>query len=586
MKNEVSIVSDLSCWASAAIYLMGLVVLAVNLKEVQVEDAASYNYASARQSIRRVETDGLRGKIVDRHGRDLATNRKSLSIVLNAAQFQKNSWRATTDEIEKEIERVAKCIGQESPLTRKSIERHVSQTLAMPLVVWRDIGEEELARFSEHDREFPGFKCEETDERVYPYGSVGSHVIGYVGRDRGESEAGDEKFNFHQLEMRGRSGLEIYYDSYLRGVSGERKVLVDARGFAIKDWVVVESKAGPDLKTTLDIDIQKAVEKELEGLVGACVVIDPRDGSVLALASAPSYNPNDFVPILSKELYAKYSKDPKKPLLNRASGGAYAPGSTFKTVTALAGLSIGYPQKRTYECTGVFKLGGLSLHCARRWGHGDMDMRHALRESCNPYFCNLGYEIGTNAIIRAAKTMGLGSKTGIDFGVDVAGVVPDAEWKEAVYHEKWFPGDVTQMAIGQGMLLVSPLQMARIAGAIGTGYLVTPRLKADIPTRKQKLPFAEWQLRVVRDGMEMVVDGGTGKKAKLSSVKVAGKTGTAEIGRGATKRKNTWFIAYAPADDPVIAVAMVIENGDSGGGTTAPKVRNVLASIFGDDNEE
>lgn len=215
-----------------------------------------------------------------------------------------------------------------------------------------------------------------------------------------------------------------------------------------------------------------------------------------------------------------------------------------------------------------------------------MDMRHALRESCNPYFCNLGYEIGTNAIIRAAKTMGLGSKTGIDFGVDVAGVVPDAEWKEAVYHEKWFPGDVTQMAIGQGMLLVSPLQMARIAGAIGTGYLVTPRLKADIPTRKQKLPFAEWQLRVVRDGMEMVVDGGTGKKAKLSSVKVAGKTGTAEIGRGATKRKNTWFIAYAPADDPVIAVAMVIENGDSGGGTTAPKVRNVLASIFGDDNEE
>lgn len=581
MKSNAVFVSNLSCFATAGLFVFGLLILAVNLKEVQVEDAASYNLEFDRQAIRRVETAGLRGRIIDRHGRDLAANRKSLSLALNAEAFQKNTWKKTADAIEVAIQKVADCIGTPSPLDRKTIERHVNQSLAMPLVVWRDINDMELARFAEHDRDFEGFEIMEMDERYYPYGSLASHMIGYVGRDRGETEAGDRKFNFHELELRGRSGLEIYYDSYLRGVSGEKHVRVDARGYKVSERIVIESKAGPDLKTTIDIDIQKEVERQLRGQAGACVVMDPRDGSILAMASAPSYDPNAFVPTLSKSLYDRYSTHPLKPLLNRASGGAYAPGSTFKPITALAGLTVGYPQMRTYECTGAFKLGGLTLHCARRWGHGPMDMRHALKESCNPYFCHLGYDIGTNALITAAKTMGLGAKTGIDFGIDIAGVVPDAEWKEVHYHEKWFPGDLTQMSIGQGMLLVSPLQMARVAGAIGTGYLVTPKIKADLPPKKTPLPYKQWQLKVVRDGMEMVVNGGSGKKAKLDAVKVAGKTGTAEIGRGETRRKNTWFIAYAPAEDPIVSVAMIIENGDSGGGTTAPKVKAVLENIFG-----
>jgi penicillin-binding protein 2 len=210
-------------------------------------------------------------------------------------------------------------------------------------------------------------------------------------------------------------------------------------------------------------------------------------------------------------------------------------------------------------------------------------MRGALMKSCNPYFCNLAYDIGTNQLISAARDLGLGAKTGIDFGIDMAGTVPDAQWKSRMYRERWYSGDLLQMSIGQGMLLASPLQMARLAGAIGTGYLVVPRLKADQPCERVRVNFTDAQLAVVREGMRMVVDGGTGRRGGLGvSVPVSGKTGTAEVGRGESRRKNAWFIAYAPSENPMVAVAMVVENGDSGGGTAAPKVCEILKEVFND----
>ena len=582
----------LPCLALALVFVAGLLQLAVRLKEVQVDDAADFSYASARQSLRRVQTGGVRGRILDRHGALLADNRTALSIVCQPAQFQRRTWEATVGEIAAAISNVAETIGRPSPLSERAIRRHVNQSLAMPLFVWRDIDEGELAVFSEHEREFPGFAVEETEERVYPLGTLAAHLIGYVGRDRGESEAGDEKFNYFATELRGRSGLEIYYDSFLRGVPGERRVLVDARGFAMREWTVVESSGGPDLVLALDVDIQRAAERQLDGQRGACAVIDPRTGDVLALASSPGFDPNAFVPTLSRELYERYAQDPAKPLLNRASGGAYAPGSTFKPVTALAGLVAGFPADETYVCDGVFTLGEMRLHCASRWGHGPLDLRHALMKSCNPFFCNLGLDIGTNALLRMSREFGLGAKTGLDLGVDMAGVVPDADWKMRMYGEKWFQGDLAQMTIGQGMLLVSPLQMARVAGAIGTGYLVTPRLKADVPVERRPLRVPAVFLDVVREGMRMVVDGdgesrGTGwRGGEGVPVAVSGKTGTAEIGRGERRRKNAWFIAYAPSEAPRIALALVIENGDSGGGTAAPRVGAILREIFGTQSGE
>ena len=584
--DQTCFVSRVACLVLAAVFVIGLLHLAFRIYEVQVVEAADYGYASARQSIRRVQVGGERGRILDRNGCELAGNRTSVSIVCHPARFQKRTWEATVDGILQTCSNVAETIGRPLPIDRSVVRRHINQSLAMPLFVWRDIGADELARFAEQGCESLGFSIEETEERTYPQGALAAHLLGYVGRDRGEAVAGDEKFNFFAPELRGRAGIEHYYDSFLRGVSGERKLLVDARGFAIRTWTVVEPKRGPDLRLTLDVDIQREADRQLSGLKGACAVIDPRNGDVLALASAPGFDPNEFVPVLGRELYERYTSDPNKPLLNRACGGAYAPGSTFKPVVALAALSLGVPADISYNCTGVFELGPMKLRCASQWGHGSLDLRHALMKSCNPFFCNLGFDVGTNAVCRAAKAFGLGSKTGLDFGVDMAGTVPDAEWKNRMYGEKWYQGDLAQMSIGQGMLLVSPLQMALLAGAIGTGYRVTPHLKAGIVSERTPLPFAPEHLQVVRDGMRMVVAGdgesrGTGWRGGDGvAVPVSGKTGTAEIGRGAARRKNTWFIAYAPSDAPRVAVALVVENGESGGGTAAPKVAEILKKAF------
>ena len=574
-----------ACVAMGIVFSAGLLHLAVRLHEVQVETAADYNYASARQSIRRVRTGGVRGRIFDRRGAVLADNRKTVSLVCQPAAFQRRTWEETAAEMRAAIDAVAAVVGRTVSPADAEIRRHVNRLSPLPFTVWRNLSVEELARFCEHGQDFPGFSVRDEDERIYPGGELAAHAIGWVGVTAAEAESGDERFYYVAPELHGKGGVEYQYDAFLSGVPGERKVLVDARGFAIREWSVVEERKGPDLTLTLDSGLQRAVERQLSGMRGACVVLDPRSGEILAFASSPTY---DLNVVRRMEKYERLSADPEKPLLNRASGGAYAPGSTFKPVTALAALSLGFPEMEEYACNGVFELGEMKLHCARRWGHGSLDLRHALMVSCNPFFCNLGFEVGTNALCAAARAFGLGEKTGIDLGVDMGGVVPDGDWKMRMYREKWYQGDLAQMSIGQGMLLVSPLQMALLAGAIGTGFRVTPHLKAGLPPERRRLPFAEQALKTVREGMRLVVAGEDGvhgggwRAGERLAVPVSGKTGTAEVGRGGTRRKNTWFIAYAPSEDPTVAVALVVENGESGGSTAAPRVNAILKYIFGE----
>lgn len=604
MRADRGIPGDFACWLVASVFLLGFTVLLVKLAEVQIEFSSDYSYAMARQSTRRVLTDGRRGRILDRNGLVLAGNREALSVVLNAEFFQKRTWSETAQEIRAAIDRAAELLGRPSAVTDGEIRRHLNQRLARPLVVWRDLDDVTLARFCEHETELEGFSCERDLEREYPFGRLAAHLIGYVGRERGEADEGDEKFDFFDREMCGRAGLEKYYNSFLRGSSGEKTLVVDARGYASEETTVVEAKDGPDLRTTIDASLQSAVERQLLGLRGAGVVLDAANGDVLAMASAPAYDLNKFVPTLPRSVYSGLLADPSLPLHNRAcsSSGRYAPGSTFKPVTALAGLSAGVSADAEYECAGAYVIGEWRIRCARTWGHGPLNLREALRDSCNAYFCNLGVEAGTNAVMSAARALGLGSPTGIDFQSDDPGLVPDDAWKRANRNgERWYPGDLAQMSIGQGMLLATPLQMARVAAAIGTGRLVTPRLKAGLEVESVPLPFRAADLETVREGMRMVVEGrGTGRRgAEGVDAWVIGKTGTAEVGRGERRRKNTWFIAYAEtcghdedgaptrlaAPARRLAVAMVVENGESGGGTTAPKVAAVLRHAFGERKE-
>ena len=589
MRSDFTKNGLLTCWTLGAIFAAGFLVLFLRLRDIQIVSASSHGRELDRQSIRRIQTEGVRGRILDRNGVVLADNRPTASIALNAVSRKAPTRDGTVASIREALDAAARTIGRPAQVSDDEILRHVKRSLARPLVAWRNVTQDEAARFFEHEDELPGFVFLRSCERVYPMRSLAAQTIGYVGRDRSETVTGDSRFDFTELEMCGRSGLEYRYDSFVRGVPGEKCVTVDARGFAVKEWTVVEAKKGPDLVLGLDSRIQAESERQLEGCKGACVVMDPRSGEVLAMASAPGFDLSRFVPVVRREAYAELCDDPGKPLFNRAAGGSYAPGSTFKPVTALAALSAGLSPERLYDCTGVFGTGGVRIRCSRRWGHGELNLAGALKESCNPYFCEVALEAGSNAVMSAARALGLGAPTGIDFPVDAAGLVPDDAWKAKHYSKPWISGDLAQMAIGQGMLLASPLQMARVVGAIGTGRLATPVLRKGAKGPSSPLPFAKEHLDAVRAGMRKVVVSGTGKRgAEDVDAYVIGKTGTAEVGAGANLRKNAWFIAYAESNDGkrAVAVALVVENGEAGGTTAAPKVRNILESIFGRKGED
>lgn len=574
MRNNPSIVSDLSILVTGLLILVGLTALGIRLYAIQMNGVAHYAYAGSRQAVRRVQTAGARGRILDCRGRVLADNRVVLSLWINPECFQRRSELESGKAILEAIDHAAQLLGLSNPLSEQKIRRHLRRVRSLPLLVWRDIDDTALARFAEHERELPGFACQEGWERRYPGGQLAAHVLGYVGRDQTEGESGDERFSFREVEMRGRSGLEDYYDLFLRGVPGEKRLLVDALGYTQEEEILCESQKGPDLTLTLESSFQKAVEVQLADVCGACVVMDPRTGGILAMASSPTYDLNDFIPFISSNRYARLTSHPDGPLWNRARD-LIAPGSTFKPITALAGLRAGFSASDSYECIGRYG----TIRCARRWGHGSLDVCQALRESCNPFFCHWGVNLGSNALVTAACDFGLCQESGID----LPPLGAEREDRLRLRREQWLSDELAQIAIGQGRMVASPLQMARVAAALGTGWLVTPHLRLDLPTERTRLPFEEAHLAIVREGMRRVVEEGTGRLAGLGiPVSVAGKTGTAQVMVNGRRCKNTWFIAYAPLENPTIAIAMVVQNGDSGGGTTAPKVREILKEVFGE----
>ena len=587
-------VSVWSILALSAIFILGLSVLTHSLYRVQVVDVAEFKQDLIRQATRRMRKPGIRGRILDSRGGVLAESRARRDIVCDLSAFLcAGSVSNTIAAVEQNVARLSDAIGCERPsnLTPARISRHLRTASAVPLCVWRDLDETTLARFSEHAAQFAGFSVEAHAERIYPRGTLAAHLIGYTGRDRNATDADDARLLAYELEMKGRTGLEAFYNDYLAGVAGSVRIPVDARGFkpqgAARDNIALgevserEAQHGLDLTLTIDPDLQEITERQLLDVRGACVILDPRDGAVLALASAPTYDPNDFVPFLSAKRYRELSDDPGHPLLNRATAGLYAPGSTFKPVTALASLQAGMNPDDEYTCTGVYTLGDMRLHCWNRWGQGAMNLRSALEQSCNPYFARLGYLLGTNSLFRTAREFGFESKTGIDYAPEYAG---------SLVSPPFYPGLACQSAIGQGRLQVTPLQMAVECATLANGGKVfAPYLKkradgAEPPEPVRTLKCRPEDLELVRAGMRDVVEGahGTGKAIGGLKVSCAGKTGTAQIGGG---EKDTWIIAFAPYENPTVAVAMVVEKGVSGGKTVAPRVHAILASMFGEKEE-
>lgn len=565
----------------------GFLVLGLRLHRVQVVNAPAYTGAQNRQSIRRVLLPAPRGRIYDRHGRCLADNRPNYCLAVYVEELRlPGRWSRTIDAVDAEIDRVAALLGVPRQVTRAEIEQHVSTRLPLPLLAWQGVDARTLARFAETLAPMPGIDVYVQPERVYPYGTLAAHVLGYVGRDR--PVLTNEFYHYDVMGMRGRAGIEAFADTRLAGTPGGRLLRVDATGYMRASWPGRDAIPGADLHLTLDAGLQARLEQELAGRRGAGVVLDPRNGEVLAMASAPAFDPNRMSPSISSADWRDLNGDSARPLFNRVIQGGYPPGSIFKPLVAVTALEHGVSPDFAYECVGAFPLGQMRLRCWSRGGHGALTMRRAIEQSCNPYFCNLAVTLGLGPIHEMGRRVGFGAPTGIGLPGEGAGLLPSDAWKRRVQHDAWRPGDTANLAIGQGQLLVTPLQMAVFASALANGgHIYRPRLllgapgeAADAPSRE--LGWSPRTLEVVRGGMHDVIhaEHGTGKRARVDGLTMAGKTGTAEYGPAANRRTHVWMIAFAPFEAPRVALAVLIEDGESGGLTAAPVVRNLLEYLF------
>lgn len=580
--------------------LVGMLALLVFLGgwlwHLQVHRGASFEQDQLKQSVRRVRIPGVRGRLFDARGNCVADNRASYNIVLYLEELRKpGKWDRTIDHVLGQLEELGRRLGTPSELDRDKLRAHIRRSLPLPLVAWRDVSEEVLARFAEQASQIPGVDIQVDNVRLYPFGPRACHVLGYVGRADIEQDE-TEPFHYYLPEMAGRSGLEKSLDELLRGEAGGRLLRVDATGFRRYDSGQREPRSGEDVQLSLDMRVQALAEDALGEVPGSVVVIDPRNGDVLAMASRPGFDPNQFVPRISTEQWKGLNADPEFPLVNRCVAGGYAPGSTFKPVTALAGLQYGNAHAGdVHSCPGYFQLGRATFRCWYHSGHGALTMRQAVERSCNVYFFHVGLQTGVDRLAAEARAFGLGSKTGIELDYELAGNVPDDAWKRRTQQDAWRDGDTCNLSIGQGALVVTPLQMASLTATLANGGKVyRPRLVRGVrplgeraftakePELVREMGWRPEDIALVRNGMRDVVNGawGTARKVALPNVVIAGKTGTAEFGRKDEKKRHAWMIAFAPFEAPRYAIAMLVDEGVSGGETAAPRMLKLLTGLF------
>ena len=556
----------------------------------------------------RIRLDPLppdRGLIYDRQGSVLAENTPAYTLELTPEQVT---------NVPDTLERLAEVglIDKEQIPSLVRVIKSGHKFEAVPLRL--SLNDTDIATFSVRQHEFPGVEIQTRLARWYPFGQSSVHALGYVGIISDEDLKHIDRDEYSGSALIGKSGIEASYETELHGESGYRQVLVNAQGRHVDhlggETIQLDTKpprAGNDIYLGLDMRLQQIAEKMLEGKRGAVAAIDPTTGNVLALVSVPNFDPNKFTRGISRSEYAQLRDDPDRPLFNRALKGTYPPGSTVKPFMALAGLEYNLidPQA-TRNCHGTFTLPGAAhiFHDWKKEGHGSVDMKRAIATSCDVYFYGLAEVLGIDRIHESLAHLGFSNVTGIDVSGERAALLPSPEWKQQTYKQAWYPGETISVGIGQGYMLVTPLQLAHAAGIVAMkGKNFQPRLVTairDATTRQvRQLPAVElpavvlndphnWD--VVIDGMEQVMQpGGTGAAAARGApYRIAGKSGTAQVftlGEGQKYnaariserlRDHAWFIAFAPVDNPKIAIAVLVENGGHGGLASAPIVRRLF----------
>lgn len=567
-----------------AVLVLLLLVLAGRLFHLQVVSAARWEKQSRENRIRPERIKALRGLIRDRNGALLATNRPSFSVAVLPYQVKGHP------EV---FDRLGALLGASPAEFRDLVARDAAHPFD-EVRVRRDVDMRTVSRVEERRLDLPGVVVLAEPVREYPGGEVGCHALGYISEIGKDELASRRDDGYRQGDEVGRSGVEKVYEGLLKGTHGERYVLEDAHGREFE--VVGETPPTPGnvLVLTLDWRLQAIADSALSAHeAGAVVALDPRDGSVLALASHPGFDPNLFSGGIAADEWRRLNDDPAHPLLNRAVQSAYPPGSTYKLVTASMALERGLitPFTGFRSCGGGYLYGGRVFRCWEEAGHGRLAVGDAITHSCDVFFYQVGERMNLRDFHDASSRFGFGRKTGIDLPQETKGLVASPGYYDRKFGAgKWTQGLLLNLAIGQGELLVTPLQLAQFFGALGMrGEMHTPHLLDRIETWEGKLVDSyrdredEFRLSpttwgVVTEALVNVVEHGTGRASRVPGVRVAGKTGTAQNPHGL---EHAWFAAYAPADAPEIAIAVIVEQAGHGGTVAAPIARRLLEEHFG-----
>jgi penicillin-binding protein 2 len=552
-----------------------LVVLSIGLWRLEVVSADNFRAMAEANRIRKIPVLAPRGRLFDREGRLLVDNYPSVSCYLLREQVKDPAA---------DLPKIASGLHLTVEQIELAIKRFQFSPKYQPIPLKQDITPDEQAFIEAHRNELPELETLEEQRRVYPRDGFAAHLIGYVG-EISEEDLNKEKYAFYQPgDVVGKSGVEATYDALLRGVDGSRDVIVNSHGKEIGHLGETLAKPGQDLRLTIDLDVQMAAEKAMEGKNGAAIAMDPHTGEILALVSRPTFDPNQFSVRLTKSYWNEILTNPNHPLLNKAIQAQLAPGSTFKIIMSYAGLQEGIAQVMHVPCNHGATFYGHYFSCDRN--HGMVTIDNAIPYSCDTFYYTLADRLGIDTIARYGASVGIGQKTGIDLPDEASGIMPSTAWKRKTQHEKWYAGETISVGIGQGATTATPIQLARALSGLASGgvlrrpHLVSPdQVPADVAQAIQEnfpgsgektVPLSAENWETITDAMYAVTSSpiGTAYAARLEGIDFAGKTGTADIVSGREKNSknkdtipNAWFVGMTPRRNPDIVVAILWEHG-------------------------
>jgi len=582
------------------IVMVSFACLIMRLWVLQIVNGPIYRTQSENNRIHLQNIPPFRGMVLDRNGALLVDNRPSYNLYIIPEQIQNR------DQLLKSLKLL---VGLNQDGVKKRLISAPHKYPFKPILIKRNLSRDELAIIETNLFNLPGVMIEVKPQRHYLYGKFASHLVGYLG-EVNEAQLNSGRYPDNRPgDLIGKYGVEARWQKNLNGLRGGEQVEVDAAGRKLRVMTRKPPIPGLNISLTIDKNLQMLAEKSLRDKKGAIVAMNPNNGEIFALASSPAFDPNLFIGGIDKEEWKEMVSCEEYPLQNRAISGQYPPGSIFKIVVALAGLEEGIinPQEEIF-CNGSYSLGTHTYRCWRKQGHGKVRFHKALVESCDSYFYKVGRRLGVDKIAYYAKMLGLGKKTDFELDYEKAGLIPTGEWKLKRWGTPWQAGETISLAIGQSFLLVTPIQMVRLISAIfNGGHMYQPKIIRWVgkdnrkiytftPTLLDKVAFKKENMELVKRALLGVVNEphGTGSRARVKDLMVAGKTGTAQVinlkaekdlSKGGEVpyefRDHAWFIAIAPVERPKLALSILIENGGHGGRAAAPVAKEMITAFFG-----